>query len=127
LRAEDAERLSRALNQQLIQHNQEIKMSAESNTAVGIAITAQAWEAIAGAYDLQTHVAPDVILDITPVFETKVAAMRCMDAQVHLWNYYTDVAKRRGTQGGRNSGNPAIVYAEAFQRVHPRVTQEALS
>jgi hypothetical protein len=61
LGAEDAERLARALNQQRIQHNQEIKMSAESNTAVGIAITAQAWEAIAGAYDLQTHVAPDVI------------------------------------------------------------------
>ena len=49
---------------------------------------------------------PDVILDITPVFETKVKAMHCMDAQTHLWNYYTDVAKRRGTQGGRNSGNP---------------------
>ena len=69
---------------------------------------------------------PDVILDITPVFETKVAAMHCMDAQVHLWNYYTDVAKRRGTQGGRNSGNPAIVYAEAFQRVYPQVTMEPL-
>lgn len=67
---------------------------------------------------------PDVILDITPVFETKVAAMHCMDAQVHLWNYYADVAKRRGTQGGRNSGNPAIVYAEAFQRVYPLVTDE---
>jgi 4-oxalomesaconate hydratase len=64
---------------------------------------------------------PDVIFDITPVFETKVKAMHCMDAQVHLWNYYTDVAKRRGTQGGRNSGNPAIVYAEAFQRVYPQV------
>jgi 3-hydroxyacyl-CoA dehydrogenase len=32
-----------------------------------------------------------------------------------------------GTQGGRNSGNPAIVYAEAFQRVYPQATQEALS
>jgi 4-oxalomesaconate hydratase len=69
---------------------------------------------------------PDVILDITPVFETKVEAMRCMDAQAHLWDYYTDVAKRRGAQGGRNSGNPAIVYAEAFQRVYPQVTMEAL-
>jgi 4-oxalomesaconate hydratase len=67
---------------------------------------------------------PDVILDITPVFEQKVAAMQCMDAQVHLWEYYTDVAKRRGTQGGRNSGNPAIVYAEAFQRVYPLVTNQ---
>jgi 4-oxalomesaconate hydratase len=69
---------------------------------------------------------PDVILDITTVFETKVKAMHCMDAQMHLWNYYTDVAKRRGTQGGRNSGNPAIIYAEAFQRVYPQVTTDAL-
>lgn len=69
---------------------------------------------------------PDVILDITPVFETKVKAMHCMDAQTHLWNYYTDVAKRRGTQGGRNSGNPRIVYAEAFQRVYPQVVTDAL-
>ena len=65
---------------------------------------------------------PDVIFDITPVFEAKVKAMHCMDAQLHLWNYYTDTAKRRGTQGGRNSGNPAIVYAEAFQRVYPQVS-----
>jgi 4-oxalomesaconate hydratase len=65
---------------------------------------------------------PDLILDITPVFETKRKAMECMDAQVHLWEYYTDVAKRRGTQGGRNSGNPGIVYAEAYQRVYPLVT-----
>ena len=69
---------------------------------------------------------PDVILDITPVFETKVKAMHCMDAQTHLWNYYTDVAKRRGTQGGRNSGNPQIVYAEAFQRVYPQVVTDVI-
>jgi NAD(P)-dependent dehydrogenase (short-subunit alcohol dehydrogenase family) len=36
-------------------------MSEESKVAVGIAVTAQAWEAIAGAYDLRTHVAPDLI------------------------------------------------------------------
>ena len=35
-------------------------MSAEI-TAAPIAITSQAWEAIEGAYDLQVHVAPDVI------------------------------------------------------------------
>jgi hypothetical protein len=35
-------------------------MSAET-TAGPIAITSEAWEAIAGAYDLQVHVAPDVI------------------------------------------------------------------
>lgn len=36
-------------------------MRAASNVAVGIAVTPQAWEAIQGAYDLQVHVAPDVI------------------------------------------------------------------
>lgn len=36
-------------------------MSTETHSEVGISITEQAWEAIAGAYDLQVHVAPDVI------------------------------------------------------------------
>lgn len=36
-------------------------MSAETHGEVGIAVTEQAWESIAGAYDLQVHVAPDVI------------------------------------------------------------------
>jgi len=69
---------------------------------------------------------PDVLLDVTPVFEKKVEAMHCMEAQVHLWNYCTDTAKRRGTQGGRNSGNPQIVYAEAFERVYPAVSMDIL-
>jgi len=69
---------------------------------------------------------PDVLLDITPVFDKKVEAMHSMEAQVHLWNYCTDTAKRRGTQGGRNSGNPQIVYAEAFERVYPAVSMDTL-
>jgi len=47
-----------------------------------------------------------------------------MDAQKHLWEYYTDLGKRRGTQAVRNGGNKAIKYAEAFQRVYPQVTTE---
>ncbi|SIS97352.1 PIG-L deacetylase family protein [Alicyclobacillus vulcanalis] len=62
----------------------------------------------------------DLLLDITPVFEQKRKAMECMQAQEHLWAYYTDVAKRRGVQAGRNSGQK-IVYAEAYQRVFPSV------
>jgi 4-oxalomesaconate hydratase len=69
---------------------------------------------------------PDILVDITPVFEAKSEAMRCMEAQGHLWNYCTDTAKRRGTQGGRNSGNPQIVYAEAFERVYPAVSMDLL-
>lgn len=65
----------------------------------------------------------DLLLDITPVFEKKRQAMECMQAQEYLWAYYTDVAKRRGVQAGRNSGQP-IVYAEAYQRVFPSVGGE---
>jgi 4-oxalomesaconate hydratase len=64
---------------------------------------------------------PDVLLDITPVFDLKRKAMECMQAQEHLWQYYTDVAKRRGTQAVRNSGNRNIKYAEAYQRFYPQV------
>lgn len=65
---------------------------------------------------------PDVLLDITPVFDRKRAAMECMQAQEHLWRYYTELATRRGTQAVRNGGERTIKYAEAFQRVYPQVT-----
>ena len=67
---------------------------------------------------------PQVLLDITPVFDLKRKAMECMEAQEHLWEYYTDVARRRGTQAVRNSANKAIKYAEAYQRVYPQVADE---
>jgi 4-oxalomesaconate hydratase len=68
---------------------------------------------------------PDVILDITEVWETKLEAMRCMEGQTHLWDYYTDVARRRGVQARRNSGpNLGLstdTMGEAYQRVYPQV------
>lgn len=67
---------------------------------------------------------PQVLLDITPVFDQKRKAMECMEAQEHLWDYYTELAKRRGTQAVRNSGKKEIVYAEAYQRIYPQVTDE---
>jgi 4-oxalomesaconate hydratase len=69
---------------------------------------------------------PQVLLDITPVFDLKRQAMECMVAQQHLWEYYTDVAKRRGSQAVRNSGRKEIKYAEAYQRVYPQVTDQLL-
>ena len=69
---------------------------------------------------------PQVLLDITPVFDVKRKAMESMEAQEHLWEYYTDLAKRRGTQAVRNSGRKEIKYAEAFQRAYPQVTGELL-
>jgi len=67
---------------------------------------------------------PDVLLDITPAFEAKRRAMESMEAQEHLWEYYTDLARRRGVQAVRNSGRREIKYAEAYQRVYPQVASE---
>ncbi len=74
----------------------------------------------------QCHFNPEVLLDITPVMETKHKAMESMVAQEHLWEYYTDLAKRRGTQAVRNSDRKDIKFAEAYQRVYPEVTEELL-
>jgi 4-oxalomesaconate hydratase len=67
---------------------------------------------------------PQVLLDITPVFERKRRAMESMEAQEHLWHYYTELAVRRGVQAVRNSGRREIKYAEAYQRLYPQVTNE---
>jgi 4-oxalomesaconate hydratase len=71
---------------------------------------------------------PDVLLDITEVWELKLEAMHCMVGQEHLWDYYTDVATRRGVQAMRNSGpNLGLVTdakAEAYQRMYPQVARE---
>lgn len=71
---------------------------------------------------------PDVILDITEVWDKKLQAMHCLEGQTHLWDYYTDVARRRGVQARRNSGpNLGLsthTMGEAYQRVYPQVTKE---
>ncbi|GAA5051881.1 4-oxalomesaconate hydratase [Thermocatellispora tengchongensis] len=71
---------------------------------------------------------PDVLLDITPVWERKLAAMHSLGAQGHLVEYYTDLGRRRGVQAKRNSGPnlglPVDAYAEAYQRIYPQVTTE---
>ena len=69
---------------------------------------------------------PEVLLDITPVFEIKRKAMEAMAAQQHLWEYYSDLARRRGTQlrrnAGPNVGLPHATMGEASMRVFPQVT-----
>ncbi len=72
----------------------------------------------------QCQFQPQVLLDITSVFDTKRKAMESMEAQSHLWEYYSDLSKRRGTQAARNSNRKGIKYAEAFQRPYPQVTEE---
>jgi len=67
------------------------------------------------------HFTPTTFLDITPVVERKRAAMAEMKAQSYLVSYYEQRAEQRGNHARRASGNAAIRYAEAFQRVLPQV------
>ena len=68
---------------------------------------------------------PQVILDITSVWDKKTAAFREMSAQEHLWEYYERVGLQRGAQGARNSDR-TMKYGEAYQRVFPQVTDQLL-
>jgi 4-oxalomesaconate hydratase len=69
---------------------------------------------------------PDVLLDITPVFELKRKAMESLPAQQHMWEYYTELARRRGVQlrrnAGPNLGLASNTMGEAYMRVYPQVT-----
>jgi 4-oxalomesaconate hydratase len=64
---------------------------------------------------------PTTFVDITPVIQQKNAAMAEMKAQAYLQTYYGQRAEQRGNHARRSSGNDAIKYAEAFQRVTPQV------
>jgi 4-oxalomesaconate hydratase len=65
---------------------------------------------------------PEVFLDITSVWATKRKAFETLAAQEYLWEYYTRVALNRGVQAARNSEKKGIIYAEAYQRLFPLVT-----
>lgn len=65
---------------------------------------------------------PDVLLDITPVWGKKRAAIECMAGQEHLWDYYTRVAQQRGAQAARNS-DKKVTYGEGYQAVFPHVVE----
>jgi 4-oxalomesaconate hydratase len=65
---------------------------------------------------------PNVLLDITPVWEKKRVAIECMAGQEHLWEYYTRVALQRGAQAARNS-DKSITYGEGYEAVFPHVTE----
>lgn len=63
---------------------------------------------------------PNLLLDITEVWQTKLAAMQALPTQRNLWAYYERVALQRGAQAGRRSVTP-ITHAEAFHAVFPQV------
>jgi 4-oxalomesaconate hydratase len=64
---------------------------------------------------------PTTFLDITPVWEQKVAAMEAMGAQSYLRQYYTERAGHRANHARRISGRSDVKYAEAFMREIPVV------
>ncbi|WP_422769006.1 PIG-L deacetylase family protein [Plantactinospora sp. WMMC1484] len=74
----------------------------------------------------QCDFVPNLLLDVSTVFDRKIEAMRIMGAQSHLVAYYTDLGIRRGVQAVRNGGNRSITHAEAFQRIFPVVGGELL-
>ena len=64
---------------------------------------------------------PTTFLDITPVWQKKLAAMEAMGAQAYLRQYYAERAGHRANHARRISGRSEIRYAEAFQRELPVV------
>lgn len=70
---------------------------------------------------------PNLLLDISTVFEKKRTAMEVMEgAQGHLVRYYTELGTRRGVQAVRNGGREGITQAEAYQRTFPVVGEELI-
>ena len=67
---------------------------------------------------------PTTFLDITSVYERKLAAMHEMKAQAYLVEYYSERAGHRGNHARRGAGRSEVKYAEAFQRMVPQVIDE---
>lgn len=71
-----------------------------------------------------SHYVPGSFIDITDVYEKKVEAMKCFQAQSHLIEYYTQRAFMRGNHARRISGNSSYRYAESFSNFFPTVGEE---
>ena len=67
---------------------------------------------------------PGSLIDITEVYDQKVAAMKCFKAQSHLIEYYTERAFLRGNHIRRISGNQTYKYAECFSNFFPVAGEE---
>jgi 4-oxalomesaconate hydratase len=64
---------------------------------------------------------PTTFVDITDVVAAKRGAMAAMASQSYLQTYYDQRGEQRANHARRASGNSAIRFAEAFQRVLPQV------
>ncbi len=67
---------------------------------------------------------PTVHVDITSVWDQKLAAMGEMRAQQYLQTYYAQRGEQRANHARRAGGEQAIRYAESFQRVTPEVLEQ---
>ena len=67
---------------------------------------------------------PDVHVDITSVWDRKLRAMGEMRAQSYLQSYYEQRGEQRGNHARRASGRQEVRYAESFQQVIPRVSEQ---
>ncbi|MDR2933306.1 MAG: PIG-L family deacetylase [Oscillospiraceae bacterium] len=67
---------------------------------------------------------PDTYVDITDVFNTKMEALARFTSQPFLGEYYTTYAQYRARQAAGWTKNPAIKYAEGFERYIPYVGEE---
>ncbi len=64
----------------------------------------------------------DTYVDITDVFDQKLAAVAKFEAQPHLVDYYRRCGERRGEQATNwLRGRGAVRYAEGFRRYTPHV------
>ena len=67
---------------------------------------------------------PGELIDITEVYDEKVRAMQCFQAQHHLIQYYTERANLRGNHLRRISGNQTYKYGESFSNFFPVAGEE---
>jgi 4-oxalomesaconate hydratase len=67
---------------------------------------------------------PDAFVDITKVYEKKVAAMNAMTAQRHLVEQYRARAEYRAEYIRRLTGHMEVQYAEAFVRMLPQLVTD---
>jgi 4-oxalomesaconate hydratase len=67
---------------------------------------------------------PNVHVDVTDVWDRKLAAMAEMQAQAYLQTYYAQRGEQRGNHARRASGDADVRYAESFHRVLPQVVSE---
>ncbi|WP_283137990.1 PIG-L deacetylase family protein [Rhizohabitans arisaemae] len=64
---------------------------------------------------------PDVYLDITPVFDRKLAAMAAMTSQSYLAGHYRERAVQRAYQSRYLGAGPETAQVETFQRMTPEL------